>query len=141
MYHASLARWVPPGGRIDVARGELPHEAAVRKTAQETGLQITLLALNTDVTVDDEFATSIPQPLLTQAIDRGTETYLDFAFVGAAATIDVSLNYERARAFHWFASEDLARFPVARHVAVHARRAIDLVQQREHRPLPQVATS
>jgi 8-oxo-dGTP pyrophosphatase MutT (NUDIX family) len=126
MFHDALRRWVPPGGRIDVGRGELPHEAALRKTAEETGLELTLLPLNTDITVEDGLASVIPQPLLLQLIDRTTEYYLDFAYVGITTGDAVSINYNRARAYHWFTVDDLARYPIVRHVAVHAERALAL---------------
>jgi 8-oxo-dGTP pyrophosphatase MutT (NUDIX family) len=40
-WHRRLARWLPPGGHIDA--GELPDEAAVRETLEETGLAVELL--------------------------------------------------------------------------------------------------
>jgi 8-oxo-dGTP pyrophosphatase MutT (NUDIX family) len=40
-WHRRLARWLPPGGHVDP--GELPDEAAVRETREETGLAIELL--------------------------------------------------------------------------------------------------
>lgn len=126
MYHEALRRWVPPGGRIDVARGELPHEAAIRKVAEETGLQIDLVPLNTEVAVQDDLASAIPQPLLVQVIDRVSEDYFDFAYVGTTTDDDVDLNYDRARGYHWFTTEDLDRYPIVEHVAVHAARAIAL---------------
>ena len=126
MFHDALRRWVPPGGRIDMARGELPHEAAVRKAAEETGLAVDLLALNTDVTVEDHLASPVPQPLLVQVIDRTSEDYFDFAYVATTTDETVKVNYDRARAFHWFTVEDLARYPLAPHVAVHAGRAVAL---------------
>lgn len=126
MFHDALRRWVPPGGRIDVARGELPHEAAIRKTAEETGLAIEFVPHNTDVAVEDGLASAVPQPLLVQVIDRPDEDYFDFAYVGTTTDEKVDINYDRARAFHWFTVDDLARYPLAEHVAVHAERAVAL---------------
>jgi 8-oxo-dGTP pyrophosphatase MutT (NUDIX family) len=40
-WHRRLGRWLPPGGHID--GGELPDEAAVRETLEETGLAVTLV--------------------------------------------------------------------------------------------------
>lgn len=37
-WHRKLQRWLPPGGHIEP--GELPDEAAVRETLEETGLQV-----------------------------------------------------------------------------------------------------
>jgi 8-oxo-dGTP pyrophosphatase MutT (NUDIX family) len=40
-WHRRLERWLPPGGHIDP--GELPDEAAVRETQEETGLAVELI--------------------------------------------------------------------------------------------------
>ena len=40
-WHRKLQRWLPPGGHIEP--GELPDEAAVRETLEETGLQVALV--------------------------------------------------------------------------------------------------
>ncbi len=40
-WHRRLQRWLPPGGHVDP--GELPDEAAVRETLEETGLEVELL--------------------------------------------------------------------------------------------------
>ncbi|MDQ3702092.1 MAG: NUDIX domain-containing protein [Chloroflexota bacterium] len=40
-WHRRLQRWLPPGGHVDP--GELPDEAAVRETREETGLAVELL--------------------------------------------------------------------------------------------------
>jgi 8-oxo-dGTP pyrophosphatase MutT (NUDIX family) len=40
-WHRRLGRWLPPGGHVDP--GELPDEAAVRETLEETGLEIELV--------------------------------------------------------------------------------------------------
>lgn len=32
--------WSPPGGKVDTAAGESPHECAVRETREETGLEL-----------------------------------------------------------------------------------------------------
>ena len=36
--HEKLGMWLPPGGHVD--RDELPHEAALRETYEETGLAL-----------------------------------------------------------------------------------------------------
>jgi 8-oxo-dGTP pyrophosphatase MutT (NUDIX family) len=44
--HEKLGMWLPPGGHID--RDEQPHEAALRETYEETGLEPELVAEVTD---------------------------------------------------------------------------------------------
>lgn len=60
IYHPRLQKWVIPGGHVE--NDEAPHEAAVRETKEETGIDAHL------------FLTE--QPLLT--IPAGTETPLPF---------------------------------------------------------------
>jgi 8-oxo-dGTP pyrophosphatase MutT (NUDIX family) len=60
-WHRRLARWLPPGGHVDP--GELPDEAAVRETREETGLAIELLDANGGP------ATGIPR-----STDAGSDT-------------------------------------------------------------------
>jgi 8-oxo-dGTP pyrophosphatase MutT (NUDIX family) len=40
LWHGGLARWVPTGGRIELASGEYPHEALIREVREETGLAV-----------------------------------------------------------------------------------------------------
>jgi 8-oxo-dGTP pyrophosphatase MutT (NUDIX family) len=56
--HKRLDLWLPPGGHID--RDELPHEAALREVAEETGLDVTLIAETDDI--ESETTRSLPQP-------------------------------------------------------------------------------
>ena len=42
LWHGGLSRWVPTGGRIELASGEYPHEALIREVRDETGLAVTV---------------------------------------------------------------------------------------------------
>ena len=85
--HDRLGLWLPPGGHLD--RDELPHEAAVREAAEETGLEVELLLAPGDVT--SETVRSLPEPahLLLEDIDvhpdgRVSHQHVDFVFFGRA---------------------------------------------------------
>ena len=41
LYHAKLAKWLPPGGHIEP--NELPDEAAVREVWEEAGIRVRLV--------------------------------------------------------------------------------------------------
>lgn len=66
--HPKLGLRLPPGGHID--RDELPHEAALRETREETGLDPTLVT--TGPSYESETARTIPTPqhLLLEDINR-----------------------------------------------------------------------
>lgn len=90
--HDRLGMWLPPGGHID--RDELPHEAARREVAEETGLEVELLADSGDVTSDT--ARSLPQPaeLLLEDIDvhdgHVSHQHIDFVFFGTVDRRELS---------------------------------------------------
>lgn len=66
--HPKLGLRLPPGGHID--RDELPHEAALRETREETGLDPTLVTAGPSY--ESETARTIPTPqhLLLEDINR-----------------------------------------------------------------------
>ncbi|HEX2033848.1 MAG TPA: NUDIX domain-containing protein [Chloroflexota bacterium] len=60
-WHGKLQRWLPPGGHIEP--GELPDEAAVRETFEETGLRVTLLDAPPYGPLPGGAAGAVPQPV------------------------------------------------------------------------------
>lgn len=60
--HKRLDQWLPPGGHID--RDELPHDAAVREVAEETGLDVTLVT--EEDSIESDTVRSLPQPRYMQ---------------------------------------------------------------------------
>lgn len=56
--HERLDRWLPPGGHIH--QDELPHNAAFREVAEETGLDVTLITEEDSIKSDT--VRSLPQP-------------------------------------------------------------------------------
>ena len=82
--HDRLDMWLPPGGHID--RDELPHEAAIRETEEETGLSFDLLQEAPGPRSDS--VRPIPQPatiLLEDINVHGDEVghqHIDFIYYG-----------------------------------------------------------
>ncbi|QLD85023.1 NUDIX domain-containing protein [Natronomonas halophila] len=111
--HEKLDMWLPPGGHID--RDELPHEAALRETYEETGLEPDLVAETGPY--DTEQAESLPQPdaFLLEDIDvhesgRVAHQHMDFVYFGRAESreIDPAGHDETAAdAWAWFTAEEL----------------------------------
>jgi ADP-ribose pyrophosphatase YjhB (NUDIX family) len=83
--HDRLGMWLPPGGHID--RDELPHEAARREVAEETGLEVELLVDTGDVTSDTVRSLPRPSAFLLEDIDvhdgHVSHQHIDFVFFGA----------------------------------------------------------
>jgi 8-oxo-dGTP pyrophosphatase MutT (NUDIX family) len=125
LWHGGLSRWVPTGGRIELASGEYPHEALIREVREETGLAVRV-ASGAGLEVRDEAATPLPMPIAIQEIRISpSKEYLDFVYFCHVTGGEVSLDYRAARAYHWFSKDDLERFPLMPHVLAYAARALD----------------
>lgn len=111
--HEKLGMWLPPGGHID--RDEQPHEAALRETYEETGLEPELVAERGPY--DTGQAESIPRPaaFLLEDIDvhedgRVAHQHMDFVYFGRVESREVEPaghDETEADAWTWFTAEDL----------------------------------
>ncbi|HEY3034549.1 MAG TPA: NUDIX hydrolase [Streptosporangiaceae bacterium] len=125
LWHGGLSRWVPTGGRIELASGEYPHEALIREVRDETGLAVSV-AGGAGLEVRDDAATPLPMPISIQEIRiSASKEYLDFVYFCNLLGGELSLDYRAARAYHWFSKDDLGRFPLLPHVLAYASRALD----------------
>ncbi|WP_276272153.1 NUDIX hydrolase [Haloarcula litorea] len=110
--HDKLGMWLPAGGHVD--RDELPHEAALRETREELGLDVDLVAPRERV--ESETVRSIPQPqhFLLEDInvhengDVGHQ-HVDFVFYGASDSreIDPGPGEQPAGDWTWFTPAEL----------------------------------
>ena len=124
LWHGGLSRWVPTGGRIELASGEYPHEALIREVREETGLAVSVASGN-GVNVRDEAVSPLPMPVAIQEIRISPSAeYLDFVYFCHVVDGEVSLDYRAARAYHWFSKDELRRFPLMPHVLAYASRAL-----------------
>lgn len=82
VHHRRIGAWLPPGGHID--DGELPHEAAIRETFEETGVRAVVLTPEMPFSIDSE-AFFLQQPLCIHgvfAVEKGVEVYhIDLAYL------------------------------------------------------------
>ncbi|MFC7028417.1 NUDIX hydrolase [Halomicroarcula sp. GCM10025324] len=118
--HDKLEMWLPAGGHID--RDELPHEAALRETREELGLDVELVAPKEGI--ESETVRSIPQPqhflledINVDASGAVGHQHIDFIFYGAVESrdIDPGPGEQPAEDWGWFTPEALQangdRFP------------------------------
>ncbi|KAA9398093.1 NUDIX domain-containing protein [Haloarcula sp. CBA1130] len=110
--HSKLDMWLPAGGHID--RDELPHEAALRETREELGLDVDLIAPQQDI--ESETVQSLPQPqhFLLEDINVNAEgevghQHIDFIFYGHADSRDITPGpgEQPADDWEWFTASDL----------------------------------
>jgi 8-oxo-dGTP pyrophosphatase MutT (NUDIX family) len=110
--HSKLDMWLPAGGHID--RDELPHEAALRETREELGLDVDLIAPQQDI--ESETVQSMPQPqhFLLEDINVNAEgevghQHIDFIFYGRADSrnIEPGPGEQPADDWEWFSVSDL----------------------------------
>ncbi|MHC3378158.1 NUDIX hydrolase [Haloarcula sp. H-GB5] len=110
--HDKLDMWLPAGGHID--RDELPHEAALRETREELGLDVDLIAPQQNI--ESETVQSIPQPqhFLLEDINVNAEgdvghQHIDFIFYGRAESRDITPGpgEQPADDWEWFSADDL----------------------------------
>lgn len=81
--HKKLQRWLPPGGHIEL--NELPDEAAIRETLEETGVRISLIGYDDYVESEgDPRRLCRPAGIQLEAIASGHE-HIDLIYFAAGA--------------------------------------------------------
>lgn len=109
--HLHLGRLLPPGGHVDP--GEAPHEAALRETGEETGLDATLLTGSRGV--ETPAADPLPAPRRVHRIDLSElpgelgHTVVDFVYYGRTESrgIDPDDGEVPADRWDWYDLGDL----------------------------------
>lgn len=136
--HRKLGLWLPPGGHID--EGELPDEAAVRETFEESGVRITLvdgpLPLAPGHTVGPGEPARLVQPIGIQLEDIGPgHQHIDliYAAVPAADVPEALLAEEGAGGLAWYGPQEWGEMGVTAEVRGWAQAALDVIasQSRE----------
>lgn len=132
--HEKLDMWLPPGGHID--RDELPHEAALRETYEETGLEPELVFEAGPYDTDQVDSLPRPAAFLLEDIDvhedgRVAHQHIDFVYIGRVDSREVDPaghDETAADAWEWFTVADLqAHDELATDVRDIGKRAIETV--------------
>ena len=92
--HKRLGLWLQPGGHIDP--GELPSQAAVRETEEETGLV-------------GRVAPGAPQPFHLDVHSAGNHVHLDLRYLLLCDEGDPSPGPGESAQVRWFSLEDASR--------------------------------
>ena len=102
--HKKYNTWFPVGGHLE--ENELPHEAAIREAAEESGLKISLLS-----TDSKDFSLGlvgrVPTPFAVYHEGIGSpEEFLDFIYIGIPEADTPSEKAENSE-LRWFSYEEL----------------------------------
>jgi len=103
--HKKLGKWLPPGGHIDGK--ETPEEALRREIAEETGLQVEIIA-DRDTNSDDESTRSLlrPQHMQVEDIDESHQ-HIDLIYFCRAVDDTIYLEGKKLAAARWFSPKEL----------------------------------
>ncbi|KPN31302.1 NUDIX domain protein [Halolamina pelagica] len=131
-YHPKLEIHIPPGGHVD--RDELPHEAGLRETREEIGLEPTLLD-DTDP-VGAPAGKTLPRPreqLLYNIDGDGDGVYhqhIDHIYFATVPSRDIDPEPGEAGvdAWAWYDREELRESNVDADTQALAERAIDAAE-------------
>jgi 8-oxo-dGTP pyrophosphatase MutT (NUDIX family) len=131
--HPGLGIRLPPGGHVD--RAELPHEAALREAAEETGLEPTLLTEGDDVR--SETARALPRPRHLMLADVNVcdgevgHQHVDHVYYATVddRTIDPAPGEPGPAAWAWYDRDDLRDADVDADVRQLGIEAIETVAQ------------
>jgi 8-oxo-dGTP pyrophosphatase MutT (NUDIX family) len=102
LHNRKLNKWVAPGGKVDP--NEIPDEAAIRETREETGIDITLISSLTPV----NGGLVRPEGVQLNTIKPGIRDHIDLIYL-ARPSYDQSLciNQREASGIDWFTLEQV----------------------------------
>ena len=124
--------WLPPGGHID--EGELPDEAAIRETFEESGVRVTLvdgpLPLASGHVVGPNEPARLVQPIGIQLEDIGPgHQHIDLIYAArpAMGAPEALLAEEGAGDLAWYGPDAWGQMGVTAEVRGWAQAALDVI--------------
>ena len=128
-YHPKLGIRIPPGGHVD--RDELPHEAGLRETREEIGLEPTLI--DGTEPVGAPAGTTLPRPreqLLYDIDSHDGKVYhqhIDHIYFATVPSREIDPGPDEAGvdAWAWYDREELRESHIDADTQALAERAID----------------
>lgn len=109
IWHKKYGKWMPPGGHL--LPHEAPHEAAIRETLEETGVEIELVSQD-NIHLNTKEAKTIPRPYLCLLEEippyngQPAHEHIDMIFLGKPLS-QVIENEE----LQWFMREEIEELP------------------------------
>ena len=131
-HHPKLGIRIPPGGHVD--RDELPHEAGLRETREEIGLEPTLLDDTDAVGAPNGKTLPRPREQLLYDIDADDEgvyhQHVDHIYFATVPSRDISPAPGEAgvEVWDWYDRGELQRADIDGDTAALAMRALDAAE-------------
>ena len=130
--HPKLGIRIPPGGHVD--RDELPHEAGLRETREEIGLEPTLLDETTSIGAPDGETLPRPREQLLYDIDSHDgniyHQHIDHIYFATVPSREIDPGPDEAGvdAWAWYDREELRESHIDADTQALAERAIDAAE-------------
>lgn len=127
--HKKAQILLPVGGHIDL--NELPEEAAIRETFEETGIVVELYDLDSlkgqDVNTEREKVLINPIHTIWGEVDKGHE-HIDFVFYAKSISEKLKPGENESRTLEWYSESELEsiRDALLKDVYLMAKEAINV---------------
>ncbi|HET6384406.1 MAG TPA: NUDIX domain-containing protein [Armatimonadota bacterium] len=122
-FHRKLGMWLPPGGHIEP--GEIPDDAAIRETLEETGVDV-LLDGGRALPVDAPRQLTLLQGIQLEDISPGHQhidlVYFAHPVVALAPIPRAMIDQDRVG---WYSAEALEKMELTHEIRLWCQKALD----------------
>jgi len=116
---------MPVGGGLE--RGELPHQAALRETKEECGLDVVLYDASGMAQTEWEGVLRIPHPVALLDVTFGSHHWFDHLYFATSSSTVVSPGDGVARQSRWVTAEEIADLKSPVNLKFFMHHALDLL--------------